>query len=173
MQAIARTGSSTTRSRCSRLEQRARSRLVCAGAPPRHGLQAHSSKLTGDRGWQMGTVGWGVLGHFGDRDADKGARPRACGPLTLPAGAQRNSKWEMVRDENGKWIPAAKLARKHAKEAEAQQTSSDAPPAASDTPLELEKEPVDRRASRSPSPRHRRRRSAAGAAACTSYRMQP
>ena len=35
--------------------------------------QVHGSKLTGDRGWVMGTVGWGVLGHFGDREADKGA----------------------------------------------------------------------------------------------------
>ena len=34
------------------------------------------------------------------------------------AGAQRSSKWEMVKDENGKWVSAEKLARKKAKEAE-------------------------------------------------------
>ncbi len=33
-------------------------------------------------------------------------------------GAQKKSKWEMVKDENGKWIPAAKLKRLQAKQAQ-------------------------------------------------------
>jgi hypothetical protein len=52
-----------------------------------------------DRGWQQGTVGWGVLGEFGSSGKDDGAQ--------IVKRAEGGSK--MVKNERGLWVKAKDL----------------------------------------------------------------
>jgi hypothetical protein len=46
------------------------------------------------RGWEIGTVGWGVQGHFGSTEADKEAQ------VAASAVSSGNG---LVRNEKGRW----------------------------------------------------------------------
>jgi hypothetical protein len=52
-----------------------------------------------DRGWAMGTVGWGVLGAFGSHQKDEGAQVQR----------KATGKNKMVRNEKGLWVKAKEL----------------------------------------------------------------
>lgn len=65
-----------------------------------HAVKANENRGRGkvDRGWQEGTVGWGVLGSFGSNDKDDAAQV-----VRRSAGEQK-----MVKNEKGLWVKAGK-----------------------------------------------------------------
>ena len=63
--------------------------------------KAATDKPKADRGWERGSVGWGVLGSWGNDEKDQSAQ-------VARVGEGRN---KMVRNEKGLWVKASSLGK--------------------------------------------------------------